>query len=94
MGGFLLLVLLLAAVVGLVALGYWLAKDKLAAEQAELDTRGQIIQAEWMRLENTQRIHNTFMQARDQLRRAEADANAPRWPCSHPSVVDGDWTES
>ncbi len=92
MSGFWLFVLLLAVVALLIALGYWLAKDKLAEEQHDLDVARDVLRAEWSALEGSRQINDVFFQARDAMRRTEGEAGGRGW--QHPHIVDGEWKES
>jgi hypothetical protein len=89
MGGLMLVLLIVAVLLGLVWLGYWLAEQDLTNERDELDTRRQVLDVEWTALENTRRVHDVFWQARDDLRRAEQAHRPP--PKFKPEVIDGEW---
>lgn len=66
--------LLVALVMGLfVWLGYKLARELGTAERAELDVQRQVLDAEWTALEQARQVNDVFFQARDQLRRPEAN---------------------
>jgi hypothetical protein len=78
MSGFLIFLLLLALMILLICLGYQLSHDKVSAERDELDERRQVLDVEWMALEQTRRINEVFFQARQALRHAEADARQRR----------------
>jgi cell division protein FtsL len=71
--GLLLVLLILAVVAGLVWLGYRGAEHDLADARDDLDTQRQVLDAEWTALEQTRRVNDVFFQARDAMRRAEAD---------------------
>lgn len=70
MGGFLLVLLILAVLGGLVWFGYRLGRE---VEQEELGDQRQVLDAEWTALEQTRRVNDVFFSARDAMRRAEAD---------------------
>jgi hypothetical protein len=68
-----ILLFLLAAMAGLIALGYVLARDKLVGDQAELDQQRQVLDVEWQALENGRRVNDVFFQARQAMREAERE---------------------
>ncbi len=70
-----LFLLLLAALVFLIWVGYQLGRD---AEQEDLSDQRQALDAEWSALEQTRRVHDVFFRARDALRRVEDDARRDR----------------
>jgi cell division protein FtsL len=86
----LLLLLLLALVAFLIFLGYQLAREKFSADREEFEVQRQVLDAEWMALENLQRVDEVVFQARLAMREAEADRSTPpRRP--DPTVIDGEW---
>ncbi|MGH3903846.1 MAG: hypothetical protein ACRDTE_06615 [Pseudonocardiaceae bacterium] len=65
-----LFIFLLAVVVValLISLGYLLAHDKLADDQAELEQQRQALDMEWQALENGRRVSEVFFRARQTMR--------------------------
>ncbi|MGH2366912.1 MAG: hypothetical protein ACRDI2_01830 [Chloroflexota bacterium] len=65
-----LFIFLLAVVVValLISLGYLLAHDKLADDQAELEQQRQALDMEWQALENGRRVSDVFFRARQAMR--------------------------
>ncbi|MGH7928890.1 MAG: hypothetical protein ACREQV_13970 [Candidatus Binatia bacterium] len=65
-----LFIFLLAVVVValLISLGYLLAHDKLADDQAELEQQRQALDVEWQALENGRRVSDVFFRARQAMR--------------------------
>lgn len=74
MSGFLALLLLVALVALLIWLGYQLARERSSAEREELNVQRQVLDDEWMALEQTRRVNDVFFRARDATRQAEADS--------------------
>ncbi|MCA1601378.1 MAG: hypothetical protein LC776_06965 [Acidobacteria bacterium] len=72
-----MLLIVLAAVVGLVWLGYVLASDRLAADRDALAHQRQVLDVEWQALENSRQINDVFFRARQAMREAEG-AKHPR----------------
>jgi hypothetical protein len=69
----LLVILLLGLFALLISLGYWLAKDRLAERETDLDLQREALRVEWHGLEQARRVNDVFFQARDAMRRAESD---------------------
>jgi hypothetical protein len=62
--------ILIASVIGLLAAGYGLALYRVRAERARLAAWRQVVQGEFVALQQVQRVHNLYFQARDALRRS------------------------
>lgn len=73
MEAFFILLFLLAAVAGLISLGYIVAHDKLTADYAEVEQQRQALDVEWQALENGRRVNEVFFQARQAIREAEQE---------------------
>ena len=83
MGSVIVGVLVTAAMIGLIWLGYWGAEHDLAEERDELNSQRNKLDAQWTALEQTRRVNDVFFLARDAMRQAEADATDQerrRWP--------------
>jgi hypothetical protein len=73
MEGFVLFFLLMGLLAVVTRAGYILGRD---AEQEELQTQRQVLDAEWHALERNRRVNDVFFHARDAMRHAEADATS------------------
>ncbi|MCA1604176.1 MAG: hypothetical protein LC775_01530 [Acidobacteria bacterium] len=72
-----MLLFMLAAVVGLVWLGYVLASDRLAADRDAMAQQRQALNVEWQALEHSRQVNDVFFRARQAMREAEG-AKHPR----------------
>ncbi|MCU1685419.1 MAG: hypothetical protein JWQ81_6158 [Amycolatopsis sp.] len=71
-----ILVLLgLVFLAGLVWFGYMIAREELSDE---IETKRQMLDAEWTAMENTRRVNSVFFSAREAMRRAEYDGDRRR----------------
>ncbi|MCE7009558.1 hypothetical protein LWC34_43135 [Kibdelosporangium philippinense] len=69
----------------LIWVGYEIGQDRAHVERKPLDVQRDVLDAEWMALEQARKVNEVFFWARDAMRRAEHEAGRPSsrepsWP--------------
>lgn len=79
------LILVTASLTFLILIGYEIGQGRAHSERKPLDVQRDVLDAEWMALEQARKVNEVFFWARDAMRRAEYEtgrtpSREPVWP--------------